>query len=61
MKYSIKELRQIRKWTQQDAADHLGISVRTYSRWERNPAKLEVSKAVLLADLYGVRLSEIEF
>lgn len=59
MCYSVKEIREIRKLTQREAAEKLGVPLSTYRSWEEDISKVSVSKAVAITDLFGIRLSEL--
>jgi transcriptional regulator with XRE-family HTH domain len=61
MKRSVKELREVKNWTQSETAEKLGISVSSYRRWENNFAKLGVTKADRVAKLLSVTLDDISF
>lgn len=60
MQYSLKELRARKNWTQKEAAARLGISVQTYNAWEKDISRIAVGKVIAVANLYGVKLSEIK-
>lgn len=60
-KYSLKELRARKNWTQSETAKRLGISPQTYNAWERDISNVAVSKVQAVADLFGVRLDQIFF
>lgn len=60
-RYSIKELRARKNWTQAETAAKLGISVQTYNAWEKDISNVAVSKVQAVADLFGVTLSQIFF
>ena len=60
MKYSLKELRARKNWTQRETAKRLGISVQTYNAWEKDISRVAVGKVLALADLFDVELSEIK-
>ena len=49
-------LRQERKLTRQMVADSIGISPRTYQRYENAEREPTLSVLVLLADFYGVSM-----
>lgn len=60
-KYTLKELRARKNWTQRETAEKLGISVQTYNSWEKDISNVGVSKVQAVAKLFGVKLSEIFF
>lgn len=61
MQYSIKELRARKGLTQAEVAKLLGVSTQTYNTWERNLAKVSIGKVKAMADIFGVKLSDIFF
>lgn len=61
MKISLEAARTNAKMTQKDSADALGVTVQTISTWEKDPAKIPVGKAYLLAELYNMPLDNIIF
>lgn len=56
---TLKVLRAERNKSQEEVATALGISPAAYSKWEADPARLPVTKLVLLADYFGVQIGEI--
>ncbi len=58
---TLRRLRQARGWRQQDVADWLGASLRSVIRWEQGVAVPHVRTRKRLADLFGVKVSEITF
>lgn len=61
MQYTLKELRARKNWTQEEAAEHLGISTQTYNSWEANFGKVKIKAAQEVAKLFGVKLDQIKF
>lgn len=61
MKYSVIELRKANHLTQKQVASDFGISLTTYRHWEKNISELGVSKAVALAEYFGVHLGQLLF
>ena len=61
MRYSLKELRARKNWTQRETAERLGISEQTYNAWEKDVSGVAISKVKALADLFGVKIGEIFF
>ena len=43
--------------TQQDVADHLGVSLTTVRNLENNPASINLKKMIQFAELYGCTAS----
>jgi len=60
-KYTLKELRARKNWTQQEAAEHLKISTQTYNAWEADFGKVKIKAASEAAELFGVKLDQIKF
>lgn len=50
----LKELRQSNKKTQQEIADIVGVTKRTYIYWEQGERQIKPEKAKVLADYFGV-------
>ena len=50
----LKELRQEKKLTQQELADEIGVTKRTYIYWEKGERQIKPEKAQQLADYFGV-------
>lgn len=50
----LKELRQERKKTQEQLADEVGVTKRTYIYWEKGERQIKPDKAQKLADYFGV-------
>lgn len=61
MQYTLKELRARKNWTQQEAAERLGISAQTYNAWESDFGKVKIRAAANVAKLYGVKIDQIAF
>ena len=61
MRYSLKELRARKQWTQRETARRLGISEQTYNAWEKDISHVAISKVNALANLFGVRIGQIFF
>ena len=59
MRYSLKELRARKNWTQRQTAEKLGISVQTYNAWEKDISHVAIGKVLRIAELFDVELSEI--
>ena len=60
IKYSLRELRARKGVTQEAVANHLGIARITYSKWEKDPGQIMVSKIYELADYFNVNVEEIK-
>lgn len=61
MKFTLRELRARKKWTQRETAAKLGISEQTYNAWEKDISGVAVSKVAAVADLFGVKIGQIFF
>lgn len=57
----IEEARKCAKLTQEEVAGHLGISVPTYRKMEKDPASITIDEARTLAALFGIDVSQIFF
>jgi transcriptional regulator with XRE-family HTH domain len=55
----LRFLRERKKLTQEDLAEHLGISQAAYSRLEQGLIELSIDKLFKLADLYVMTVSEL--
>lgn len=60
-KYTMKELRARKEWTQAETAEKLGVSVQTYNAWEKDISGVAISKVQAVAELFGVKLNQIFF
>lgn len=61
IRYTLKELRARKNWTQRETARKLGISEQTYNAWEKDISGVAISKVNALAELFGVRIGQIFF
>ena len=52
-------LRKARGMTQQEAADQLGVSNKTVSKWENGAGLPDITVLPALAELYGVTADDI--
>lgn len=60
MRYSLKELRARKNWTQKETAERMGISVQTYNAWEKDISRIAVGKVLKLANVFDVDINEIK-
>ena len=60
LKYSIKELRARKNWTQAECAAKVGTSPQSWNAWEQDFSKVRLRDAVKVANLFGVTLDEIK-
>lgn len=56
---TLKLLRESKQWSQEDVAEKLNISPKTYSRFERGETKLIHDKLEKLAEIYQIKLSDL--
>ena len=56
---NIKQLREERKYTQEQVADKLGVTFQAVSSWERDEYKPDTDKLIRLAELFDVSVSAI--
>lgn len=61
MKYTLKELRARKRWTQRETAQKLGVSEQTYNAWEKDVSGVAISKVNAVANLFGVKIGQIFF
>lgn len=61
MRYSLRELRARKRWTQRETAQKLGISEQTYNAWEKDVSHVAISKVAALASLFDVKIGQIFF
>ena len=55
----LQELRKAKKLSRQTVADAIGISARSYQRYENNEREPTASTLVALANFYGVTIDEL--
>ena len=55
----LKALRKEKNLTQEQAAEQLGVSNRTVSRWETGTNMPDISLLLEIAELYGVSIPEL--
>ena len=61
MRYSLRELRARKQWTQRETARRLGISEQTYNSWEKDISHVAIGKVNALAKLFDVKIGQIFF
>ena len=52
--FRLKELRNQHGYTQQQMADHLGITLRSYQRYESGDCEPPLSTVIAIADFFNV-------
>jgi len=57
---TIRELREAKDWTQFQLAIQVGVSPSTIYNWESGRAEPRVSQLRRLAELFGVRMDDVE-
>lgn len=60
-KLSLKSWRLAKEISQEQMAEQLGIHVNTYILWEKDPSKISVANAFLIADILGLSFGDIDF
>lgn len=58
--YDLKQVRALANMTQQDAAKLLKVHKNTIQNLEKNPGKLELAQAHLLAEAAGISIEQIK-
>ncbi|MHB1324005.1 MAG: helix-turn-helix transcriptional regulator [Coriobacteriia bacterium] len=61
MTISIRGARADKRLTQQQVAEHLGVSLPTYGQIENNPERITWAQAKQLAELFGRPIEEFSF
>lgn len=59
-KFTLKALRVNKKKCQQEIADFLGITLRTYQKYESDSNKMSWGQAKKLAKFYGISLDLLD-
>lgn len=60
MKKTIRQLREERGWTQFELAVKVGVQPGAISNWERGIHEPKVSQLRRLAEVFGVKMDDIE-
>lgn len=56
---NLKKLRKIRRYTQEEVADKIGVSRQAVAKWENGETVPDINNCVALAELYGVALDDL--
>ena len=59
--YTLKALRANKNWTQAEAARRVGVTVDTWSNWERKRTFPDVPQIIKIEQVFGVQYSDIIF
>lgn len=55
----LKKLRRVKKLSQKELADYLGVNEKTISRWENGESQIKPEKAEKLANFFGVSIAHL--
>lgn len=58
---SLKSWRRAREITIKQMAEKCGVHENTYRAWEKEPGKIPVGKAIVIADALDVSIDDISF
>ncbi len=58
VKHNIQQLRKLRGLSQEEVADHMGISQSAYNRLEYGNVSVKVSHLTILAELYQIDIQQ---
>lgn len=61
MALTLKQWRRVKEISQVQMASILGVHVNTYQKWEEDPDKISIGKALQIAGIFGVTLDDIAF
>lgn len=61
MSFTLAQWRRLKGYSQKEMAQRCGVFVNTYFNWEKNPEKLTIEKAHIVADALGVPYDDIIF
>ena len=59
MALKLRELREQAGYSQKDAADALGVKVRTYGSWEREEVRMSLEQAFDVSRLFNCTLDDL--
>ena len=61
VRFTLEGWRKAKGFSQKDFAFKIGVPVVTYSRWEKYPEKIQISKAEKIAQALGISINDIIF
>lgn len=61
MGFTLSQWRRLKNISQREMAERCGVFINTYFNWEKNPEKLTIEKAHIIADALGVPYDDIIF
>lgn len=61
MTLSLKEWRRLKDISQGTMAQRLNIHINTYQKWEKEPGKINMDKAIEISQILGVSMNDISF
>lgn len=59
--YTLKALRANKNWTQEMSAKEVGVSVETWSNWERAKTYPDVPQIIKIEQVFNVKYDDIIF
>lgn len=57
----LKTARESRGVTKTAVADHIGVTLKTYTKYENNPEEIKIDTAKKIADFLNIDVSDIFF
>lgn len=58
---NLKTVREAKGVTKTAVADHIGVTLKTYSKYEKNPEYIKIDTARKIADFLNIEVSDIFF
>ncbi len=58
-KDNLTQMRRMKQMTQEDVAEHVGVSRQAVAKWEAGETIPDLDKCKILADLFGVSLDDL--
>ncbi|WP_054873680.1 helix-turn-helix transcriptional regulator [Oxobacter pfennigii] len=56
---NLRKLRKVRRYTQEEVADKIGVSRQAVAKWENAETVPDINNCMILAELYGVTLDDL--